>query len=96
MTVIGPNEWNEQQVRARDSQSLNASFDELDAETVRLQDLLFEMSKEQLYGPAAFPLAPSGDPSATWKGPSAFIVAAKCEHDRHHIALLKKRLAAWR
>jgi hypothetical protein len=96
MTVMGPNEWNQQQVRARDSQSLDASFDELDAETVRLQELLFEMSKEQLYAPAAFPLAPSGDPSATWKGPSAFIVAAKCEHDRHHIAQLKKRIAAWR
>lgn len=95
MTVMGPNEWNEQQVRARDFQSLDASFDELDAETVRLQELVLEISEEQLYGPAAFPLAPSGDPNATWKGPSAFIVAAKCEHDRHHIAQIKKRLGAW-
>ena len=64
MTVVGPNEWNEEQVRQRETQSLDESFDELDAETVRLQELLFEMSEQDLYGEATFPLAPSGDPAA--------------------------------
>jgi hypothetical protein len=96
MNVMGPNEWNEEQVRARDTQSLDASFDELDAETVRLQSLLSEMSEKDLYGPATFPLAPSGDPDAKWQGPSAAIIAAKCVHDRHHIRQLKQRLASWR
>lgn len=96
MTVVGPNEWNEEQVRARERQSLDGSFDELDAETVRLQELLFEMSEEDLYGPATFPLAPSGDPAARWKGPSAVIIAGKCEHDRHHLGQLRKRLESWR
>ena len=96
MTVVGPNEWNEEQVRQRETQSLDESFDELDAETVRLQELLFEMSEQDLYGEATFPLAPSGDPAAKWKGPSAVIIAGKCEHDRHHIGQLKKRLLSWR
>ncbi len=95
MTVVGPNEWNEEQVRQRETQSLDVSFDELDAETLRLQELLFEMSEQDLYGPATFPLAPSGDPAARWKGPSAVIIAGKCEHDRHHIGQLKKRLESW-
>ncbi len=95
MTVVGPNEWNEEQVRQRETQSLDVSFDELDAETLRLQELLFEMSEQDLYGPATFPLAPSGDPAAKWKGPSAVIIAGKCEHDRHHIGQLKKRLESW-
>ena len=96
LTVMGPNEWNEQRVRARQSQTLDASFDELDSETVRMQDLLAEMSERDLYAPATFPLTPSGDPAALWKGPSAAIIAGKCEHDRHHIAQLKKRLTSWR
>ena len=95
LTVMGPNEWNAKLLRAREGQSLDASFDELDAETARLQDLLFEMSDEDLYGPATFPLAPSGDPAALWKGPSAALIAGKCEHDRHHITQLKRRLAFW-
>jgi len=96
MTVIGPNEWNEEQVRARASQSLDTSFDELDTETAHLQDLLLEMSESDLFGPKAFPLTPSGDPAARWRGPSAIIIAGKCEHDRHHIGQLRKRLASWR
>jgi len=96
MTVVGPNEWNEEQVRQRETQSLGESFDEIDAETGRLQELLFEMSEQDLYGPATFPLAPSGDPAAKWKGPSAVIIAGKCEHDRHHIGQLRKRLQSWR
>ena len=96
MTVMGPNEWNEEQVRARDTQSLEEGFEEIDAETTRLQDLLFEMSEKDLYEPKAFPFAPTGDPGAKWRGPSAFIFAAKCEHDRHHIRQLKERLASWR
>jgi hypothetical protein len=96
MTVMGPNVWNEEQVREREAHSLDASFDELDSETDRLQELLFEMSEKDLYAPATFPLAPSGDPAAKWKGPSAVIIAAKCEHDRHHIGQLRKRLQSWR
>ena len=96
MTVIGPNEWNEEQVRERETHSLDASFDELDSETVRLQELLFEMPEANLYAPATFPLAPSGDPAAKWKGPSAVIIAGKCEHDRHHLGQLRKRLQSWR
>ena len=96
MTVVGPNEWNEEQVRQRETQSLDESFDELDVETVRLQELLFEMSEQDLYGQATFPLAPSGDPAAKWKGPSTVIIAGKCEHDRHHIGQLRKRLLSWR
>lgn len=95
MTVIGPNQWNEEQVRAREAQSLESCFDELEAETVRLQDLLLEMSEPDLYRLAEFPFAPSGEPAETWKAPSAAIIAGKCEHDRHHIAQLKERLASW-
>jgi len=29
-------------------------------------------------------------------GPSTAIIAGKCEHDRHHITQLKKRLVSWR
>lgn len=96
MSVIGPNEWNEDQVQARKTHSVEENFDELDAETRRLQELLLEMSEQDLYRPAAFPLAPSGDSAETWKVPSAVIIAGKCQHDRHHIAQLKERLASWR
>lgn len=96
MSVMGPNDFNETLVQERKGRSLDASFDELDSETSRLQDLLFEMSDKDLYHPATFPLAPSGDPAALWTGPSAAIIAGKCVHDRHHIAQLKQRLASWR
>lgn len=96
MTLVGPTEWNEEQVRARSAQSLDESFDEIERETVRLQDLLSEMSEAELYRFGTFPLAPSGDPEALWSGPSAVIIAGKCQHDRHHLSQLKACLARWR
>ncbi len=96
MTVMGPNAWNEKEVQARHERSFEEIVQEFDQETARLQELLFEMSEHDLYGLSEFPLAPSGDPKARWKGPSAVIIHGKCAHDRHHLAQIRKKLAAWR
>ncbi len=96
MTVMGPNAWNEKEVQARHERSFEEVVPEFDEETARLQELLFEMSEQDLYGPSEFPLAPSGDPKARWKGPSAVIIYGKCAHDRHHLEQIRMKLAAWR
>ena len=96
MTVMGPNAWNEKEVQARHERSFEEIVQEFDKETARLQELLFEMSEHDLYGLSEFSLAPSGDPKARWKGPSAVIVYGKCAHDWHHLAQIRMKLAAWR
>jgi len=95
MTVMGPKQWNEDTVEARRARPIDELLEEFETQTVRLQEILLEMSERDLMELRELPLAPTGDPNATWRGPSAFIIAAKCEHDRHHIAQIRKRLAAW-
>ncbi|HXV61143.1 MAG TPA: maleylpyruvate isomerase N-terminal domain-containing protein [Vicinamibacteria bacterium] len=92
MGVVGPNEWNQAEVEARRELSLDSIFDEFDEETIGLMRQVIEMDAATLYGTHTFPLAPSGDPSAPFRGPSAFIVFGKCLHDLHHIEQIKSRL----
>jgi hypothetical protein len=96
MTVMGPNAWNEKEVQARHERSFEEIVQEFEKETRHLQELLFEMSEQDLYGLSEFPLAPSGDPKARWRGPSAVIIYGKCAHDRHHLEQIRTKLAAWR
>jgi hypothetical protein len=95
MTVFGPNQWNEEQVRSRAASSLSEIFDELEGETERLEEVLLTLTHEALYGSASFPFAPTGEPAERWRGTNAFIIAGKCLHDRHHIAQIRDRLDAW-
>lgn len=96
MSVMGPTEWNEGEVAARHARNLEEIRDEFDEETTRLQELLLELSEPDLYGVREFPYAPSGDPLARWKGPSAAVIAGKCLHDRYHFQQIRKKLAEWR
>jgi hypothetical protein len=96
MSVLGPNQWNEREVLARKDRRLEAIFREFDEETNRLQDLVIEMEEALLYGPAPFPLAPSGNPAERLLLPPAFLVSGKCLHDRHHFAQIRKLLGRLR
>ncbi|HEY7699923.1 MAG TPA: maleylpyruvate isomerase N-terminal domain-containing protein [Vicinamibacteria bacterium] len=92
MSVLGPNRWNEREVRARKERSLEDIFQEFDEETARLRDLVIEMEEPVLYRPAPFPLAPSGNPAERLPVPPAFLVSGKCLHDRYHFAQIRKLL----
>ncbi len=92
MTVLGPNQWNEKEVRLRKERRLEEIFLEFDDETARLQDLVVEMEEPVLYQPAPFPLAPSGNPEERLPLPPAFLVSGKCLHDRYHFAQIRKLL----
>ena len=94
MSVNGPNQWNQVEVEVRKAEPLDAILDEYDAETRRLQALVLELPQELFLTEAEFPLAPTGDPAALWKGASAQIVLAKCEHDRYHFGRIHQWLAS--
>jgi len=96
MSVMGPNQWNAAEVEKRRDRSLEEIFDEYDRESARLQEIVLSMGEPELYRGQEFPVAPSGRPEERWRGPSAFIVAAKCMHDRYHIGQIRERLARWR
>jgi DinB superfamily len=95
MSVLGPNQWNAIEVGKRRDRSLEEIFDEYDRETARLQEIVLSMEEPDLYRGQEFPIAPSGRPEEKWRGPSAVIVAAKCMHDRYHLAQIRERLARW-
>jgi uncharacterized damage-inducible protein DinB len=96
MSVLGPNQWNEKEVRARKEQSLEEIFREFDEETAGLQNLVIEMKEPVLYRPSPFPLAPSGDPEERLTMPPAFLVSGKCLHDRYHFQQIRKLLERFR
>jgi hypothetical protein len=96
MGVLGPTQWNEEQVAARRDQGLEAIFDEFARETAALEEIVLTIGDGELYAPALFPPAPSGDPAARFRGPAAFIISAKCLHDRHHIEQIRERLTRFR
>lgn len=92
LSVMGPNEWNARAAEEQGPRSLGTVLEQFEAETRRLQDLVLELPEAALYGPAAFPLAPTGDPAVPWKGNVAQIVLGKCQHDRHHLDQIRKWL----
>jgi hypothetical protein len=93
LSVIGPNQWNAEQVEARRRLSLRDLLDQFEEETGRLQDLLLTLPREVLMRPAMLPLAPSGDPRSRVPGTIAVVASAKCTHDRHHLGQLRRWLA---
>jgi hypothetical protein len=96
MSVLGPTEWNEREVRARGERGLEEIFRELEEETERLESLVAGLAEGALYRPVPFPLAPSGSPKERLPAPPAFVIAGKCLHDRHHFAQIRKLLARLR
>jgi hypothetical protein len=92
LSVMGPNEWNAAAAAAQRPKSLEDVLAEFESETRRLQDLVLGLSEETLYRPAAFPLAPTGDPDLPFKGNVAQIVLGKCEHDRYHLRWIQQWL----
>lgn len=93
LSVVGPNEWNQVEVEKRAEKSLEALLEEFEQETRRLQDLVLELPEDSLAAETQFPLAPSGDPAALWRGSSAQIVLMKCLHDGYHIGHIQRWLA---
>ena len=94
LSVIGPNQWNQVEVEKRAEKSLDEIFQEFETETTRLQDLVIELSEPALASESEFPLAPSGDPAALWRGNSAQIVLMKCVHDRYHMGRIRHWLSS--
>jgi Mycothiol maleylpyruvate isomerase N-terminal domain len=93
LSLIGPNQWNAEQVAARRDLSFREVLDQFEEETERLQDLVLTLPREVLLRPAALPLAPDGDPRTRFPGSIAVAASAKCRHDRHHLGQLQRWLA---
>jgi len=89
---VGPTEWNHAQVAARQERTLEEIFDELDAETRLLQDRVLEVPAESLYAQADFPVIITGATPAPMLHSIAELALARCMHDHHHLA----RIRRWR
>ena len=50
------------------------------------------MTAQDFYRQATLPYAPTGDPSALFKGSIAQVVMLKCAHDRHHVDRIQQFL----
>jgi len=93
LSIIGPNQWNQAEVEKRAGQTLDQVLDEFDAETTRLQELVLELPEPALFSDSEFPLAPSGDPAALWRGTIAQMALMKCAHDHYHLSRIRHWLA---
>jgi hypothetical protein len=96
LSIIGPNEWNRIEVEKRRNLSLPELLQELNQQSVNLEDLVLELSEEELHADRLFAMAPNGDPSTRWKGTIGQIVLMKCSHERYHLDRIRQWHAAAR
>jgi hypothetical protein len=90
--VGGPRSWNAEKVEMRRSQSLEELVSEIDRETVRFQDLLFEVGIPALLTERPIGIAAAAAPGQPWIRSIAGLVEMRCFHERHHM----NRIIQWK
>jgi hypothetical protein len=90
--VGGPRSWNAENVEMRRSQSLEELVGEIERETVRFQDLLFEVGIPALLTERPIGIAATAAPGQPWIRSIAGLVEMRCIHERHHM----NRIIQWK
>ena len=90
--IGGPRSWNAEKVEMRRAQSLQELVGEIERETVRFQDLLYEIDIPTLMTEHPIGIAPTGVPGQPWIRSIAGLVDMRCFHDRHHM----NRIIQWK
>jgi hypothetical protein len=90
--VGGPRSWNAEKVEVRRSQSLEELVGEIERETVRFQDLLFEVGIPALLTERPIGIARAAAPGQPWIRSIAGLVEMRCFHERHHMT----RITQWK
>jgi hypothetical protein len=90
LSIVGPNQWNQNEVEKRRSYDLGDSLKEIEEETGRFENLVLDLSEESLQIERDFALAPNGDPSTRWRSNIGQIVLLKCSHERYHLERIRQ------
>jgi hypothetical protein len=90
--IGGPRSWNAEKVEMRRSQSLEELVGEIERETVRFQDLLYEVDIPTLSTERPIGIAPAAAPGQPWIRSIAGLVEMRCIHERHHMT----RIIQWK
>ena len=90
--IGGPRSWNAEKVELRRSRLLEEVIGEIERETVRFQDLLFEVDIHTLLREHPIGIAPTGAPGQPWIRSIAGLVDMRCIHERHHM----NRIIEWK
>jgi hypothetical protein len=90
--VGGPRSWNAEKVEMRRSQSLEELISEIERETVRFQDLLFEVGIPALLTERPIGIVAAAAPGQPWIRSIAGLVEMRCFHERHHMT----RIIQWK
>lgn len=92
LSVLGPTEWNRNELEKRRAIDIDAACAEYERETLLLQDLVLDLPQSALYRTAETPFAPSGDPAARWRASIAAVITAQTSHFGYHLNQLRTRL----
>ncbi len=90
--IGGPRSWNAEKVELRRSRLLEEVIGEIERETVRFQDLLFEVDIHTLLREHPIGIRRTGAPVQTWIVSIAGLVDMRCIHERHHM----NRIIEWK
>src|SRR5262245_20633918 len=90
--IWGPRSENAENFEMRRSQSLEELVGEIERETVRFQDLLFEVGIPALLTERPTGIAATAAPGQPWIRSIAGLVEMRCFHERHHMT----RIIQWR
>jgi len=90
--IGGPRSWNAERVEMRRSRSLEELVGQIERETVRFQDLLYEVDTPALSTERPIGIALTAAPERPWIRSIAGLVDMRCFHDRHHI----NRIIQWK
>lgn len=90
--VGGPRTWNAEQVAMRRDWPLELLTAEIEEQTTRLQDLIFQLNEPVLFTEHRLGIAMASSPDNPWIRSIAGIVGMRSFHDRHHI----NRIGKWK
>ena len=90
--IGGPRSWNAEKVEMRRSRSLEELIGEIERETVRLQDVLYEVDLPALSTERPIGIARAASPEQPFIRSIAGLVDMRCFHDRHHM----NRIIQWK
>ena len=88
--IGGPRTWNAEKVELRRSRLLEEVIGEIERETVRFQDLLFEVDIHTLLREHPIGIALTAAPGQPWIRSIAGLVEMRCIHERHHMTRIRQ------
>lgn len=85
----GPRAWNQREIETRGTRSVRELFEEFDAETSLLQEIVVSLPEDELRAEIELPRT-AGEPPVPWRIGLAALLVRSCWHVRYHVSAIER------